>query len=411
MKRLAWLALAGPVACGARTELDVAGGDDGVGGAGGAGGASVTVASGGGGAGAGGGGVGGVEQLALGAQHTCLRTKQGDVYCWGGNGDGQLGLGIDTPQVPLPSKVELGERATYLAAGTYHTCAILEDGHVWCWGKNLSHQVGDGSADGAVSTPVEVPSSAPAVALALGEAHSCGLFEVADIDDLHCWGSGSDGQTGLTMTTGVPTPVATSVVSVAAGAFHTCFVFTGGLVQCMGSNSDLQLGVEGIGGTATPTTPTGLESIAMDAVASGKGFHTCGVSAGRIYCWGDDDQGQLGAGFTSPHELVTSPIGVPDGVPAIAVAPGFAHTAALFGDGVFAWGSNFSGQLGYAGPDATIATPVSGLGDVIAIGSGTLHTCAYVSPTEIYCWGGNDFGQLGDGTTSASSTPVKVVLP
>jgi len=398
--------MAGLWACGARTQLPV-GDDDGasVGGSG---------TGGEGGAGQGGqggqGGVGGVEQLALGAGHTCLRTKVGDVYCWGRNADGQLGIGDDTTdQVLEPTKVDLGEPATYLAAGTYHTCAIGLSGQTFCWGKNLSKQVGVGSDQDKVFSPVPI-GPPTAVALALGEAHSCVLLRSGSSRDLYCWGSGSDGQTGASMTIATPALIATDVKDVAAGAFHTCFLTSAGLVRCMGSNTDLQLGVLGINNTPTPTAPTGLDDVVMSSIGSSKGYHTCALSSGRAYCWGDNDEGQIGAGFKSSHELATSPAGLSRGTSFTMIAPGFAHTIAISGSVPLAWGSNYQGQLGFAGADAVTPMPLD-LDGVIAIGSGTIHSCAYVSPLEIYCWGGNDFGQLGDGTTMSSSTPVAVVLP
>jgi alpha-tubulin suppressor-like RCC1 family protein len=93
------------------------------------------------------------------------------------------------------------------------------------------------------------------------------------------------------------------------------------------------------------------------------------------------------------------------------MAPGFAHTCGLSGGQVLCWGQNGSGQLGRPGPTDPFPGFVPGLSRVVAIGTGTVHSCAYVSPTEIYCWGGNDFGQLGDGTDQSSSEPVLVTLP
>ena len=203
------------LACGARTQLPVDGDD------GGSGGSTGSGASGPGGGGTGGGqGVGGVEQMALGAQHTCLRTYRGDVYCWGRNGNGQLGVGAAVEQIELPERVPLDAKATYLAAGTYHTCATLVDGRTMCWGKNVSGQVGVGSEAEEIFEPTQVPLDG-VQALSLGEAHSCALVGGTAPLPVFCWGSGSDGQTGQPTETRSPAPLGQSAIAIAAGAFHT----------------------------------------------------------------------------------------------------------------------------------------------------------------------------------------------
>jgi alpha-tubulin suppressor-like RCC1 family protein len=400
------------LACGARTQLPVDGDDGGTGGRVGSGGSGPGSGGSGAGGGAGGQGVGGVEQMALGASHTCLRTHEGDVYCWGSNTQGQLGVGEGVDEALLPERVPLDAPATYLAAGTYHTCATLLDDRTFCWGKNLSGQVGVGSDAPKIFEPTELGLAAVPIQLALGEAHSCGLFRDGQAEPaLYCWGSGSDGQTGQFASSSTPAFVQPGVTAVTAGAFHTCFLDAVGGPSCMGSNADGQLGDPAAGASAIDVLPVGLPDAPMQVLASGRGFHTCGISDGRLYCWGDNDEGQLGLGFLSANEIVESPLGVPEGVPATAVAPGFAHTAAIFGGDVYTWGDNYSGQLGTSGGDALVPTRVPSLSNVVAIGTGTVHSCAYVSPTEIYCWGSNDFGQLGDGTKNPSPVPVKVVLP
>src|SRR5512139_326399 len=115
-------------ACGARTGLRVDGDGEGAG-------------AGGGGEGEGGSGVGGVEQVALGGGHSCVRTKIGDVYCWGRNGSGQLGVETVEGQSEVPVKVALQGDATLLAAGTYHTCAVVDGTRLFCWGRNDDGQI------------------------------------------------------------------------------------------------------------------------------------------------------------------------------------------------------------------------------------------------------------------------------
>jgi alpha-tubulin suppressor-like RCC1 family protein len=339
-----------------------------------------------------GGGVGGVEQLALGAGHSCLRGFDGDVFCWGRNADGQLGVGSDDPSF-VPLQAALPEPARFLAAGTRHTCAITTSDRVFCWGDNEAGQVEAGIPGASVLAPSELGlfSGGVPVGLALGETSTCLLLQ----DQVLYWGGSFDGIE----------PVASGGEGVTAGSFHQC-VLSGGLVSCFGANAQAQCG------TLTPTqidppgTPLMLPFAAL-GVRAGRGNHTCAFDAVSAQCWGDNDNGQLGTGLTSEKSEPVSP----SAGPFEDMAPGFAHTCGLSGGQVLCWGQNGSGQLGRPGPTDPFPGFVPGLSRVVAIGTGTVHSCAYVSPTEIYCWGGNDFGQLGDGTDQSSSEPVLVTLP
>ncbi len=385
--------------CGARTGLDV--GNDGAG---------VGASGGGGdGAGAGGSGVGGVEQMALGGGHTCVRTKQGDVFCWGRNANGQLGVMTFEGQSEVPVKVPLPGKATLLAAGTYHTCAVTEDGALHCWGRGDDGQIGTGALEDALQ-PVTLGIQG-VVRLALGEQHTCAVAaRQGEIGDLYCWGSGGLGQTGvISQTLTVPFMLRGGVGEVAAGAFHTCFLDEDGLTLCMGSNTDGECGISGpVGMVVTPQKPEGLGERPATRVYAG-GRSGCVETDGNLRCWGDNSTGQLGLGFASDSELGTE-VPLPAGE-LRGVALGTTHTCALLADAPFCWGDNFSGQLGVATPGIHEPTPLGLLG-VRAIGAGSVHSCAYVSPSEIYCWGTNAFGQLGNGEASSTpSLPVKIELP
>jgi alpha-tubulin suppressor-like RCC1 family protein len=178
----------------------------------------------------------------------------------------------------------------------------------------------------------------------------------------------------------------------------------------MGANDDGECGIPGPSAIFSPEVPDGLFGLEARAVAAGPGRHTCALIGGSPFCWGDNSTGQLGLGFISDQELPQPVQGAPDGL-INGIAPGTTHTCALFSDDVFCWGDNFSGQLGT--PGGSTALPAStGLSGIVAVGSGSVHSCAYASPTEIYCWGSNAFGQLGNGESSPdASLPVKVELP
>jgi alpha-tubulin suppressor-like RCC1 family protein len=385
-------------ACGARTGLRV---DDDDGGGG--------DSTGGGGDGVGGaGGVGEVEEVALGGGHSCVRTKRGAVWCWGRNGSGQLGVETVEGQSTVPVKVPLDGKATLLAAGTNHTCAVLEGGTLHCWGDNEDFQISS-SAPPDVMSPFEIEGvPEPIQAVALGEQHSCAL---ASDDAVYCWGSSALGQAGGIGEVLAPQPVGGLMKGVAAGSFHTCMVpQLGGGIYCIGANDDGECGVLGGGPITQASIPIGLEGAEVTAIKAGRGRHTCAVIQGGLYCWGDNSTGQLGFGFESDNELAGQVPGLPLDL-VNGFAPGTTHTCALISDDVYCWGDNFSGQLGIAG--GSTASPVyMGLSGILAIDSGSVHSCAYASPTEIYCWGTNAFGQLGNGETSPDvSLPVKVELP
>lgn len=399
----------GLVACGGRTGLrhderegPSSSSSGGGGGEGGEGGAPPT----------------GVVQLALGAQHSCVRTLGGEVYCWGGNGHGQIGVADLPGELSLtPTRVKLPGPASAVAAGTYTTCAILMDGKLLCWGRNGDAEMGSGvGPDAKLPVEVPMPTADRVDRVALGEAHACAITapETSPLGTVWCWGRNASGQVGVGGT-GVPveapTLTRTDVVDVALGAFHSNAVVFGQapdpFVAGWGTNDAKQTGVDGPSIVDTPTLATPAQVGAR--VRSGRGAHSCALMGGPTVCWGSNTSGQLGRGIVSESalpDLVVTAIGFDD------LALGYSHTCGLSAGAVFCWGLNSSGQLG----DGTTALtamvhPVPNLSGVQAIAAGTLHTCAFLSEKDIRCWGGNDFGQLGDGTTVGKLQPVSIQLP
>lgn len=421
-------------ACGARSELELhgagTGGSTGEGGSAGEGGSGASTPTGGGGfggelvggggfggepsGGGGSGGVGGVEQLALGAGHSCLRTFEGKVYCWGGNNRGQLGLGDEVDRLS-PVEVPLDGPAKDLAAGAFHTCAVLAEGErLYCWGHHNRGQVGIGlSASDEILSPVEV-GLAGVDDLALGEQHSC----ARQGETVYCWGNNASGQVGDGTQTDRVVPVVVDEAlgsgGIAAGGFHSCAPAANGIVRCWGANASRECGIPGMGQSTilTPQNVPGLANAGLEAVRSGMGRHSCGFSTAELYCWGSNASGQLGLGTVSPAEL-PQPTSLGQGVIPSDVRPGFAHTCALGEGRVYCWGDNFGGKLGVGvvAPNVPSPTVVPGLDGVVAIGAGTQHTCAYLGPTDVRCWGGNAFGQLGTGDTQPRNAPTPIVLP
>lgn len=301
--------------------------------------------------------------LAAGYLHTCRVTDAGGVQCWGDNGFGQLGDGTRTDRATPVNVVGLNESVVELSAGGYQTCAVTSAGAVKCWGANDLGQLGDGST---TSSPV------PVAVVGLGAG----------------------------------------VRSIASGYEHTCVVTTGGAVKCWGANESGQLGDDSTTNRLTPVDVQGLASDVRAATAGGDygGGQTCALKTnGSVACWGSNRSGQLGDGTTTSQSTPVAVTTLAAGVEAISA--GDEHVCALtVGGEVQCWGENLFGQLGNGSPGGQVTpTPVPGLGSgVRALSSGGLHTCVITNASGVLCWGDNEYGQLGDGTTETRSTAVPV---
>ena len=382
--------------------------------------------------------------LDAGFAHTCAVLAAGTVRCWGAGTSGRLGyasqasIGDDeVPRSAGPVDLGLGRTARAIAAGTLHTCAILDDGTVRCWGSGASGRLGYGTTDDigddetpAAAGPVNLGAGRTAKAITAGNAHTCAIL---DNGSVRCWGDGSSGRLGYgnaatigdDETPGAAGPVnlgaGRTAVAITAGNAHTCAILDDGTVRCWGDGSSGQLGygnTNAIGDDETPGSAGPVDLGAghtATAIAAGS-FHTCAVlDDGSVRCWGGGGSGRLGYGnadTVGDDEAPGSvgPVNLGTGRTAKAIAAGDQHTCAVLDTGaVRCWGEGSAGQLGYGngdaiGDDETPATagPVDiGSGRTArAIAAGSFHTCALLDTGAVRCWGDGGNGRLGYGATA-----------
>lgn len=301
--------------------------------------------------------------------------------------------------------------AIAISTGFYHTCAVISTGGVKCWGRNDVGQLGNASTVGSL-TPVDVEGlNSGVISISTGLLHTCAITVGGGI---HCWGSNTYGQLGDLSYWDSTTPVdvvglTSGVTAISTGDYHTCALTNLGGVKCWGRNTYGQLGNGSTENSITPVDVTGLTSQVI-AVSSGD-YHTCALtSSGEVKCWGRNIYRQLGDGTTTDRLTPVNVLGLTGMVSTIS-AGGYHNCALTTGGGVKCWGDDFHGQLG-DGTTEISSTPVDVVGlssGVIAINSGGYHTCVVTSEGGIKCWGENYFGQLGDGTTLHRLVPVQVL--
>lgn len=348
--------------------------------------------------------------VSAGYLHTCGVTPTGDAYCWGASA---LGTGDSTPHLTFsPVLVAGGLSFAAVAAGDFHTCGRTAARAGYCWGANEDGgQLGDGTTINR-SSPVPVAGGLSFAAVSAGGFHTCGVTAASDA---YCWGYNYAGELGEGTTTDHLTPGlvtgGVSFAAVSAGLFHTCGVTVAGAAYCWGANGDPGTGDGRLGdGTSTNRSSPALVmgGLTFAAVSAGY-YHTCGLTvSGDAYCWGKNADGQLGDGTNVDR---SSPVLVAGGLTFVAVSAGGFHTCGLTAGGdAYCWGANVGGAVGDATPEGASLTPMPVTGGLsfAAVSAGFEYTCGVTAAGTAYCWGANWVGQLGDGTSTDSSVPVKV---
>ena len=341
--------------------------------------------------------------------HTCGLAADRSAYCWGRNGDGQLGTG-DTIPSTRPAAVSGTLEFVSLSAGGRHTCGLTTGGRVYCWGANSWGQLGDSTTENR-PLPVEVTGDLIFTSVSAGGYHTCA---VALDSTVYCWGANNLGQLGTNDTNSRVVPVAVfgglKFTSVSAGGGHTCGVTLDFEPYCWGNNDGGQLG-DGLGVTsAVPVRVAGV--LHFRSVTAGGG-HSCGIGAiewdGVSFCWGQNSNGQLGDG-TFANKL--APQTIAGGLTFQSLDAGMNHTCGIGAGGSYCWGQGVFGQLGNGG-DLTQPSPAQVSGSVTyqSVDAGGGHTCGVGPGNLVLCWGRNSSGELGDGTRRNSTVPIEVINP
>src|SRR5713226_8176561 len=380
--------------------------------------------------------------VSAGNRHTCSLTVTGSAYCWGLNNTGELGADTAIDSLTAPVAVTGGISFAAVSAGSNLTCGVTTNKAAYCWGANFSGQLGIGTAAGPQQCSVYGPCSLKPMAVAggltfagvtAGTRHTCGITSA---NVAYCWGDNGFGELGIGMTTGSSTtPVAVAgqltFGEVSAAFSHTCGVTTMGTAYCWGDSRYGELGINtttgpqqcSFSGTLFPCspTPTTVAGTLRFAAVSAGGGHSCGVTTtGEVYCWGLNDFGELGTGTTRSD---SAPAAIAGGLTFAAISAGNLHTCGVTTTGAaYCWGDNKFGELGIGsttGPQQCSVsgssspcslTPMAVAGGLTyaAVSAGVIHTCGITTTRVVYCWGDNALGELGTGTTTTSSVPVKV---
>jgi len=347
--------------------------------------------------------------MSAGQGYSCGLAVAGTPYCWGRNFDGSLGDGT-TMERHVPTAVSGNLTLGGIVAGWSHACGLTSVGAAYCWGANGSGQLGDGTTTNSL-VPVAVAGGLGFTALAAGEQHTCG---VTASGSAYCWGANGSGQLGDGTTVDRPIPGIVSgglsFGSVSAGGLHTCAVTAAGEAYCWGANTFGQLG----DGSGTQQEAPVLVSggLSFSTVSATGTSHSCGVTTdGAGYCWGWNGSGELGNGTTVASIV---PVPVSGGLVFASVSAGGAgYTCGLTTSGAaHCWGLNDAGQLG-DGTTTPRTSPVAVSGGLtfISLDAGFAHVAAIASGGNGYSWGANTSGGLGDGTTTDRSVPALVTGP
>jgi alpha-tubulin suppressor-like RCC1 family protein len=357
--------------------------------------------------------------ISAGGWHSCGLTADGTAYCWGRDFDRAPDGSGGTARL-LPVRVATDLKFTHISAGDVHTCAIADGGKAYCWGDNIYGQLGLGTT-ARQATPVAVAGGHLYKEVKTADQVTCGITLG---DDAYCWGTNRWGHLGTTTTetcgggfqrpcSTLPRRVSTTTkfTSIELGHLGACGLTGTGAAFCWGINQDGQLGNGTLDFTEAPLAVSGGHAFAD--LAPGL-YHTCGLTTvGDAYCWGANAEGQLGSTTATDCGLWDCspvPIRVATSLKFVSIEAGEYFNCALTAAGTaHCWGRGSNGELGDGRQTRNSYSPVtvsSGAVKFTQLSAGFYHGCAIATSGAGYCWGHNGYGALGIGTTELSTTPV-----
>ncbi len=357
---------------------------------------------------------------------SCGIESAGSLFCWGSGNDGKLGYG-DTDDIILPKQVQSESKFTQVSAGVNHACAVTTDKQIACWGDNSYGQLGNNQTKMASTpTPVAKMAGIQYNQVSLGQVHSCalGLDTNTKTNRILCWGDNSLGQLGVGSSiakSSVPKAISISsshnFIQVASTFSDTCGITNNHQVYCWGDNQFGQLGLGKTKHTAY-YTPEKL-SQTFSYISSGPSQHVCALDeSGTAYCWGRNDFGQLGIGNSEDQNKPTKVVTKDNYLQFIKIATGGGNTCAISkAYDLYCWGDDRFGQLGNGeSSESSVLYPTYPI-DIPNqknptqwqdVSVGYYHVCATTIDGQNYCWGYNYDGEVGNNSREEEDIPTDI---
>lgn len=361
-----------------------------------------------------------VWYLTLGLNHACAQVGA-QIKCWGANDMGQLGRGTMTAAEVTPDVVSgLTGSVNGVTVNGSHSCAVMVNESIYCWGRNTENQLGDGSGINSAVPQLVLNIPGPVRLFSAGYYHNCMVTDSDQITDFktYCWGQSSSGEVSRATLGSASTPTDIPLlktldidkvhIEVREESANTtaCALINGGTLSCWGDNTFHQLGVGD-----TISVYNGLQVVVLPATVTDFSLgltHGCALlTDGTIYCWGRNNLNQIADGSASATvDPAVSPSGLSNNF--VEIKTGDNHSCALNSTGqVYCWGDGTYGQSGSCSA-SNIPQLIAGLPAIATLELKSNTSCAVTTSKTVYCWGSNGEGQFGNGQiqTPCQITPT-----